>query len=389
MGNWDLKRKIFDNNFLKYHINHSLPNIFNLSSIYMLNPLFDSGMGIYSNRDPIFSGFEKWNISSTYGRMKYTIYNKGVSWYFYESDNKKNGICVLNISIVDDVPEWIIISQLKQIIEIKNFLMEKYSSNYEKYESIIIGDFKLEFNLKDIITEIYLKWKILEEGNLKILGKSGISSTDFILYEEKHSKSNSNLNIIKSDYIKSENDTLFSIEIKCNKDKINKFSKFNLEPNTDFIENTNNYRAIVNDVVKDVVNKVFTEGFNKVINKVEKNEDQQIIAEKEEKNKEVENEEVIENTKIIVKNDEIKLKEIIIIEDEKEIYKPSLIDFKIDIEKSKEFENPLYENIIFRDLDGIEKLSISKDKYININDNYFIDTFEVENSSSDDEWHKI
>ncbi len=377
MGNGDLKRKIFHNKFLKYNINHSLPNIFNLSSIYMLNPLFDSGMGIYSNREPLFSGFERWNISSTLGRMKYTIYNKGISWYFYGSDNKENAICVFNISLVDDVPDWIISSQLKQIVKLKNNLMEKYNSEYEKYENIIIGDFKIEFNLRDIINEIELKWKILEDANLKIIGKGGISSTDFILYEEKNSKCK--LNIIKNEYLKNENDTLFSIEIDNNMIENNKEMKKNMsEPNIDILVNI---EKNIENCCKDEDNKeVYEEIYLKEITIVEeKDEDKQKVYEK------IDFED---------RTEECDLKEIITVE-EKEEYKSSLLEFKIDIEKSKNFENILFENNNFRDLNEIVLKDLIN-KNIDIKDNYFSENV-INNKivisdseiSSDEEWQKI
>ena len=323
IGNWDLKREICDNKYLNYNNNNSLPNIFNLNSIYMLKPLFDSGMGIYSNRKPIFSGFEKWDINSTLLGIKYSLYNKGISWYFYESDNKTNGICILNVSLFDHVPDLLINLQLEQIVKLKNNLIKKYSDIYEKYETIVIGDFKIEFNLRDIIPEIYLKWKIIEEGNLKILGKNDISNTEFILYEEKFLKYN--LDVIKTDCIKTENDTLFSIELKKNilenSQSINNIEEPNYLIDKSTKIETNNIKEIVSEEEPNYLIDKST--------KIETNNIKDIVSEEEpnylndiEKSKKIENSQSINNIKEI----------------DNEQYKVSLVKFKIDIEKSEKNE---------------------------------------------------
>ncbi len=110
-GNWDLKDKIFFKNLKCTNKNLSLPSIFNLKSVYLLSPLFDSGARIYCNRPSKLSGFEKWHTRSD------TLFNRGITWSYFESDNKENGIMVLNIEIDGDE---FIEKQILQIIDFKN-----------------------------------------------------------------------------------------------------------------------------------------------------------------------------------------------------------------------------------------------------------------------------
>ena len=96
----DFKKNLFDNSHIKYEqSNLSIPSIFNLSSIYLLNPLFDNGCCIYSNMVPLENGFEKYNLENR-GEFKHKLFNNGINWCFFQSKNKKSGISIINLSII-------------------------------------------------------------------------------------------------------------------------------------------------------------------------------------------------------------------------------------------------------------------------------------------------
>jgi hypothetical protein len=182
IGNWDLKKNLFKNIFNYEQTNLSLPSIFNLRSIYLLNPVFDSGCCLYSNIKPLEYGFERWNIVEN-ASFSEKLYNKGINWSFFQSKNKKSGIAILNLSVIDNLPDWLNILQFKQIIKLKEKLENKYALNviYEKYETYIIGNFNINFNKKDELLCVKEQWDIFEQCGLKIFYANEIDN-NFILY---------------------------------------------------------------------------------------------------------------------------------------------------------------------------------------------------------------
>ena len=184
-GNWDLKRKLNNNKIKDYTKNISMPSIMDLNSIYLLNPLYDSGCSIYSNKIPKEVGFERWNIRDIL-HTKDKIYNNGITWSYFESEDKKDGIVILNLIMEDNVSEWAIVSQLKQIVDLKYRLENKYCLSVDKYQTYIMGDFKLEFNINIFKEEPY---DLLTKSNLKIIGNSNnLTTTHFIFQSENNSK---------------------------------------------------------------------------------------------------------------------------------------------------------------------------------------------------------
>jgi hypothetical protein len=202
IGNWDLKERIIENDNIKYNTpNNSLPSIFDLKSIYLLNPLFDSGCTIFSNKKVTQSGFERWNATKNCNFLN-KLFNRGINWSYFESEEKKNGITIINFEFIDSEDNDIYLSQINQIIELKKKLEIMFANNVDnnkfiKYETYILGDFKLEFNLKEIFENVQNIWKILENEGLCIINNTNISSTNFILYNKycERSKLKTFLNI--------------------------------------------------------------------------------------------------------------------------------------------------------------------------------------------------
>lgn len=238
-GNWDLKNKLFFKNFHTPNKNLSLPSIFNLNSLYLLSPLYDSGSRIYCNKPAKMSGFEKWTISDE------ILFNRGITWSYFESDNKENGIMVLNIEIDSDE---LIEPQIYQIINFKNkFEQEIISSGIKKYETFISGDFKIEFNLKDTIPEIKKIWDMLEENFISIYNNTendSVSNTHFILYSKYNISDAYDISENENEQIISKytilDDTLYSINFVDKE-----------EENTDEIKNKDIKIDINDDIEKD------------------------------------------------------------------------------------------------------------------------------------------
>ena len=201
-GNWDLKRKLINNYIKDYTKNISMPSIMDLNSIYLLNPLYDSGCSIYSNQTPKEVGFERWNIRDIL-HTKDKIYNNGITWSYFESENKQNGIIIINLIMEDNVAEWAVVSQLKQIVDLKYRLENKYCLSIDNYQTYIMGDFKLEFNINIFNQEPY---NILIKSNLKIIGNSNnLTTTHFIFQSENNNK-------IDCSHLKIQDDDILNIE---------------------------------------------------------------------------------------------------------------------------------------------------------------------------------
>jgi hypothetical protein len=231
IGFWDVKNNLFsDNELFKYNIkNSSCPSIFNLKSTYLLNPLFDSGCAIYSNKKHIDSGYEPWYVNYE-GTFKQRLFNKGLVWAFYESKNKSNGIAVINVEMINDPPEYVYLLQMKQIVRLKENLQNKFLQNkdYKKYETFIVGDFKSEFNL-NILPNIKKRLKIFENANLVMYNKlSNICSTNFIFYNNYFMVNKINIKYVNN--ITNDNFSCINLELineyKENESSICKLQKF-------------------------------------------------------------------------------------------------------------------------------------------------------------------
>ena len=224
IGNWDLKKNLFESiDILNYEQpNLSIPSIFNLSSIYLLNPFFDSGCSIYSNKVPIENGFEKWNIMKN-AQFSDKLYNRGINWNFFQSKNKKSGIVIINFTLINNSPDWVNSLQFEQIIKLKEKLEHTYALDVlcKKYETYIIGDFNIDFNNRNDNFEIKEQWQIFENSELQIISSE---KTNFILYNNYNNYKNDkipnyliNTNKIEEDiitHIEFEN----KVEEECNKE---------------------------------------------------------------------------------------------------------------------------------------------------------------------------
>ena len=228
IGFWDIKNNLFsDSELFKYNIkNSSLPSIFDLKSTYLLRSLFDSGCTIYSNKQHIDCGYEKWDNINYEGSFKQRLFNKGLVWAFYESKNKNNGITVINIEMINDASDYVYLLQMKQIVRLKEDLQNKFlqNKNYEKYETFIIGDFKSEFNL-NILPNIKKRLKIFETANIVMYNKSSnISNTNFIFYNDYFGINK--INIKRENNTTNENFSSINLELKNEyEEKENSISK--------------------------------------------------------------------------------------------------------------------------------------------------------------------
>ena len=254
--NWDFKSQLFENNkILKYSKNYSMPSIFNLTSIYLLKPIFDSGCAIYSNRKETENGFELWNVLENCDLLQYKMFNSGITWSFYESDNKKSGIMIFNINILRETPEWVTILQLKQIIELKERLDLKFAKtiNYEVYDTFILGNFSILFNLRNVLEEVNNMYKIFEINNFKLINEyeksSLITDTNFIFHNRYTNKDNDNLlNVkIKSQQYMIQDDIIHNIDFEAEIVKECKKENIKLEITVENLEKSENKITIYED----------------------------------------------------------------------------------------------------------------------------------------------
>lgn len=139
----DNKSKILNNNdILKYFNNDSIPSFINLSSIFLLRPLFDNGCAVFSNKKPYKHGFERLETISS--NLFDDLCNRGISWSYYKSENK--GITIITFDLSDNNELAIKNSEIFQIYSLANKLKELFTSefNLTEYETYIMGDFKIQ-----------------------------------------------------------------------------------------------------------------------------------------------------------------------------------------------------------------------------------------------------
>lgn len=146
-GIWDNKLKIFNHNkkksVLKYiNKNNSVTNIFDYRSLFCLDPIFDSGCCIMSNKKPLYTGFEKLDLYCK-ENLHDRLCNKGIVWSYYKSDNK--GILIMTYNLSENTGDLSKLLELDQILtlqeNLESILLEKEETNIESY---IIGDFKVQ-----------------------------------------------------------------------------------------------------------------------------------------------------------------------------------------------------------------------------------------------------
>jgi hypothetical protein len=147
-GIWDNKLRIFNHNknksVLKYiNKNNSVTNIFDYRSLFCLEPLFDSGCCIMSNKKPFYTGFEKLDLYCK-ENLQDRLCNKGIVWSYYKSDNK--GILIMTYNLSENIGELSKLLELDQILtlqeNLESILLEKEEET--NIESYIIGDFKVQ-----------------------------------------------------------------------------------------------------------------------------------------------------------------------------------------------------------------------------------------------------
>lgn len=242
-GNWNLKNKFENDKIKDVTKNISMPSIYNLKSLYLQNPLYDSGCSIYSNKIPLNNGFEPWNTRNKLV-INENIYNKGITWCYFQSENSDKGITIISVNIDDNIPEWIISEQLKQIVKLKNNLENKFNLNVKYYETYLMGDFKIEYNINFLDKEPY---NILEKSNFRIISNNqDISSTHFIFHAKDNYYENDIDNNISSSNMKFLDDDILSVDF--NDENINHKENKNIE---NIVENIN---LVVNNVINNINN---------------------------------------------------------------------------------------------------------------------------------------
>ena len=132
-------------------------NIFNLYSIFLFQPFFDSGLGILSNKKCSESGFESLRNPTN------KFINEGFLWSYFE--NKDILIITLNITKNEDNT-----SDLKELLTLIGKLELKFSNTCEIY---ISGDFKMNLD----------ECKYLFEDEFKILNND---ETQYLLYKNNN-----------------------------------------------------------------------------------------------------------------------------------------------------------------------------------------------------------
>jgi hypothetical protein len=245
--NWDPKENLFNNDVFKHFVNNiSKPSIFNLSSIYLMQPLFDSGLGTYSNKKPTEYGFEKWKI---WDRLNFRgkLFNKGMAWSYFESEDKKNGIMIINIELESNLCDIFMIEQLNQLVSLIKFLKIKFIklNELKRYETFVTGNFGVEFKLSNILEEINYKYNIIKQADLEILCDSGSeTSTHFIMYNKVENENFEN-KIINTISMKILNDEIINVDF------ISVENTDEVAVNIDNIDNENNQYDQNNEDVED------------------------------------------------------------------------------------------------------------------------------------------
>ena len=135
LGIWDIKNNL-KNHIFKNIYNSSHPSIFDFKSLFCLNPIFDSGCAILSNRKAAANGFEKWSwvVDNAYFKLDSyeKMINKGITWAYFESGDK--GIVVINFDLFNI---YTIRQSFEQVIKLEKKLrctiVGENIVNYEIY----------------------------------------------------------------------------------------------------------------------------------------------------------------------------------------------------------------------------------------------------------------
>ena len=162
--------------------NNSQPSLFDIKSLFLLEPIYDSGCAIFSNKNYTECGFEKWE--STFVREKYT--NKGMTWCYYESESKQNGITIINLDFINNNNDLSDLEHLQQLTSLKTNLETKfYTDILKKYETYIAGNFNILFNMSEVVKNIDDKLTILKNANIRIINNhNDASSEKYIMYSK-------------------------------------------------------------------------------------------------------------------------------------------------------------------------------------------------------------
>lgn len=168
-GVWDQKKNFANKLNLFVNENHSINNMFDIYSIFLFEPFFDSGLGILSNKKCSESGFEKITIPTN------RFVNEGFLWSYFEDGNKHILIVTLNITKKEDN-----IHDLKELFDLIDKLSLKFPNNCEIY---ILGDFQMTLNdCKHLFDDEF----IILNNDCPEYNSSTNNDTQYLLYKNSN-----------------------------------------------------------------------------------------------------------------------------------------------------------------------------------------------------------
>lgn len=177
--------------------NKSLPGLFSYS------PFFDSGCGILSNIKPLYSDFIplRWKNKE---QLDYLV-NKGILYNFYKKEEECCLLVTYNFAENKTIEEL-----LYDVDDVMTWLSKLQIKDEEKYNVLIIGDFKMKIDEHSSI----IKLIIGENFNIKHL-----SNTSYLIHNIK----NEEIEVVKIDDV--------AIQIHFNNNKAQKYPEEVIEIN--------------------------------------------------------------------------------------------------------------------------------------------------------------
>jgi len=240
-GVWDNKIRIFNHNkknsVLKYiNKNNSVTDIFDYRSLFCLNPIFDSGCCIMSNKKPLFTGFEKLDVYNT-ENLEDRLCNKGIVWSYYKSESK--GILIMTYNLTENIGDLSKLLELDQILTLQENLESIIKEKEEQHniESYIIGDFKVQcYNNNNLsFKELLINYNVAYINNFN----------HYIFYKNISSKLNAQ--------IINENNPIFKVNLENVDDVVHDVHDVNQDEDEFVVNIDEEVKEYVEEEVKEYV----------------------------------------------------------------------------------------------------------------------------------------
>lgn len=160
---WDFKKAIFNYNYNKSILKYINKN-YSFSNCLSLNPLFDCGCCILSNKIPRSSGFEKFEFYIDHEKHLFDkISNKGIIWsYFFENDK---GILILTCNSSETDEYYNKFMEFDQILILQKKLESQFKKNCPNIDSFIIFDEKINKQIYYRYFDNIFDFKIIDNDN--------------------------------------------------------------------------------------------------------------------------------------------------------------------------------------------------------------------------------